>query len=150
MNHQSAAITRILKINLYESLYKNLSEVTIGDRIKKLRLLKGYSQNYLGKLLDLSHSTIDDYESTRCYPSTNILNKIAKTLEKPIEYFYDDYYKFIFSNFGKRIKEWRTNNSLTLWEAGKITGIDFRSIQNWENGTIMDRTYFQILIKFLS
>lgn len=149
MNHQSATITQNLKVNFYKELHKNLSEATIGNKIEKARLSNGFTQKYLAQLLNMTHSTIEDYESNKCYPSPRILIQIAKILKKPIEYFYDEYYKFIFSNFSDRIKNWRIKNDLTFWEAGKVTGIDYRAIRNWENGSTIDRNLFEILKKFL-
>lgn len=142
-------ITQKLKFNYFNFLYKDLSETTVGNRIAKARLLKGYTQSKLASILIISHSTVADYEMNKCYPSPKLIIKIAKALDKPIEYFYDDYYKFIFSDFGKKIKAWRTSKGLTLWEAGKITNIDYRSIGKWENGVIMGRPYFEKLRRFI-
>ncbi|WP_035795163.1 helix-turn-helix transcriptional regulator [Clostridium akagii] len=149
MNHQSATITQKLSFNFFKESYKNLSEATIGNRIEKARLSKGYTQKDLATSLNISYSTVEDYESNKCYPSPDILICVSQTLEKPLEYFCDDYYKFIFNNFTEKIKNWRLNNNLTFWQAGKVTGINYRSIRNWENGSIIDRNHFDIFKKFL-
>lgn len=148
--YQSASAIQQVEVNLYEELYKNLPEKTVGDRIKKSRLIKNLSQYQLGRLIDVSHSTIQDYESGVCFPSPNIIAKISKNLNKPIQYYYDDYYKFIFSNYSHIIKNWRIKNNLSYWHAGKLTGIDYRTFKNWENSiTIIDRVYYEKLKPYL-
>lgn len=147
--YQNARIVQRVKINLYEELYKNFSEKTIGNRIEKSRLIKNLSQYELSKLVGVNHSTIQDYESGMCYPSPNILTKIASALNRSLQYFYDDYYKFIFSEYGSMIKSWRAKNNLTYWKAGKLTGIDYKSFKNWENGMLVGRIYFEKLKPYL-
>lgn len=136
---------------MYEELYKNLCEKTVGNRIEKSRLIKNLSQYQLGKLVGINHSTIQDYESGMCFPSPDILVKISKALNKSIEYYYDDYYKFIFSNYTHMIKNWRIKNNLSYWNAGKLIGIDYRSFKNWENGTtVINRVYYEKLKSYLN
>ena len=81
----------------------------------------------------------------------DILVKISKALNKSIEYYYDDYYKFIFSNYTHMIKNWRIKNNLSYWNAGKLIGIDYRSFKNWENGTtVINRVYYEKLKSYLN
>ena len=136
---------------MYEELYKNLCEETVGNRIEKSRLIKNLSQYQLGKLIGVSHSTIQDYESGMCFPSPAILVKISKVIKRSIEYYYDDYYKFIFSNYSNTIKNWRIKHNLSYWYAGKLTGIDYRTLKNWENGTtVINRVYYEKLKPYLN
>lgn len=88
-----------------------------------------------------------------CFPSPTILAKISKVLNRPIKYYYDDYYKFIFSNYSRIIKNWRIKNNLSYWHAGKLTGIDYRAFRNWESGisiTIINRVYYEKLKPYLN
>lgn len=142
-------ITQNIPINFYEELYRDLDDTTVGNRIEKQRMIMNLSQRDLANIIGVSSSTIEDYESYNVYPSPETLVKISKALKKPIRYFYDDYYKFIFSNFKSVIKDWRMQNNLTLWQASTLIGIEYRSIQNWESGKIMSRAHFQIMIKYL-
>ena len=148
--YQNAIAVQQVRINLYGELYKDFDEKTVGNRIEKSRLIKNLSQSKLGKLINVNHSTIQDYESGMCFPSTNILTKISKVLNMPIEYYYDNYYKFIFSDYSNMIKNWRIKNNLSYWQAGKLTGIDYRSFKNWENGGAIDRFHYEKLKPYLN
>lgn len=147
--YQIATIPQKLEFNYYYELHKNLEEITIGNRIEKQRLLKNMKQSELAITIGASRGAIEDYESSSAYPSPVVIKRIAEILNKPLHYFYDDYYKFVFSDFPKIIQKWRQDNKLSLCDAGKIIGIDYRSIRNWENGNIMDRVYFSKIKPFL-
>ena len=140
---QTAIITQNIAINFYEDLYIDLDETTVGNRIEKQRMIRNLSQMDLADVIGVSRSTIEDYESSMTYPSPKISLKIFQVLRKPLEYFYNDYYRFIFSDYKLTIKNWRLQNNLTLWQAGKLTGIEYRIIRNWENGKIMNRSHFK-------
>lgn len=59
----------------------------IGKRIRKVREERGVSQKKLGMILGLSDKAISAYEAGRTYPPIDTLERIAKELGKPIEYF---------------------------------------------------------------
>ncbi|KZL93626.1 helix-turn-helix transcriptional regulator [Clostridium magnum] len=149
MPQQTVSIIQNITVNFYKELYKDLDEPTVGNRIEKQRMIMNLSQRDLANVTGVSSSTIEDYESSRVSPSPNALLKMSKALRKPLECFYDDYYKFIFSDFKSIIKNWRIQNNLTLWQSGKLTGIEYRTIRKWENGKIINRTYFEKIIKYL-
>ncbi len=54
---------------------------TIGDRIRKCRLNKGLSQDYVASLLDLSPSALSNIETNKSEITVNRLYKIAEILE---------------------------------------------------------------------
>ena len=112
-------------------------------------MLKGLSQTDLAKLSGIVRSSINDYENSIAYPSPDALIKISKDLGKDANYFYDDYYRFISSDFGETILKWREKNNLTIYKMWKLTGFDTRTIKRWESGEIMERAQYQKLIKLL-
>jgi len=59
----------------------------IGERIRKIREIKGISQKQLGTNLGLSDKAISSYEGGRTLPPVETLFKIAKELKKPVSYF---------------------------------------------------------------
>lgn len=61
--------------------------MSIGNKIKNIRLLRGYTQKKLGELLDLSDSRVRQYELDIRTPKLDQLKNFAEVLEVPIEYF---------------------------------------------------------------
>ena len=56
----------------------------IGERVRKYRRQKGWSQEQLGAMVGFSQSTISKIENGNC-DSLSDLRLIAKALEVPIE-----------------------------------------------------------------
>ena len=54
--------------------------MSLGNRIRKLRLTKGYRQADLAKITKIAASTISQYEGDKKIPKCNELNNIAKAL----------------------------------------------------------------------
>ena len=60
--------------------------MTIGEKIRKVRQLYGYTQGELALISELPLGTIKQYESNRRIPKEFQLNQIAKALGITIEY----------------------------------------------------------------
>jgi transcriptional regulator with XRE-family HTH domain len=60
---------------------KEGSEVLLGRRIRKIRKLKGWTQQELGNRADVNYKFIGEIERGQQNPSFNILVKIASALE---------------------------------------------------------------------
>lgn len=58
-----------------------------GKKLKAARIERGLSQRSLGLSIGLSDKTISSYESSRSYPSLDILKKISEILRKSVDYF---------------------------------------------------------------
>lgn len=56
----------------------------IGERIKKAREIKGYSQEYLAEELKISQSAYSDLENNKTKISLQHLERIARVLETDI------------------------------------------------------------------
>ena len=54
----------------------------VGNRIKSLRIEKGYSTDFVADKLGISEQTYRKYESDKNSPDLNALEKIAQTLGK--------------------------------------------------------------------
>ncbi|MBI3143002.1 MAG: helix-turn-helix domain-containing protein [Bacteroidetes bacterium] len=57
----------------------------IGKNIKKIRTIKGYSQQVFGDLFGLSRANIGSYEEGRAEPKTSVVLEIANKFSIPLE-----------------------------------------------------------------
>ena len=55
--------------------------MTIGERIKKARKNKGWSQSELGQVLGVSQQMIAQFENSKRRPKLETLDKIASALD---------------------------------------------------------------------
>jgi len=76
-----------LKMN-NEGLLMNSFELNIGNKIKELRIYKGYSQETLAHLTDLTRSYLSLLENGKKMPTISTLAKIAETLDVEIGEFF--------------------------------------------------------------
>lgn len=130
-------------IHFYNEKYSNLPETTVGEKIRKLRLIKNMSQEELCNKAGIKRGTLDTFEFNDAYPSPNTLVKIANILDKPIEYFFDEYYKFVFKQ-SENLKEWRKENNLSIRAAAKKLGINEKTLWQWENNVCyMNRVTYE-------
>jgi tetratricopeptide (TPR) repeat protein len=67
----------------------NSKVVSLGQKIRELRIRKGLTQQELGAGI-VTISMISQIESDKAYPSHKVLEQIAARLETPIEYFVAD------------------------------------------------------------
>lgn len=63
---------------------------SIGTTIRRIRTLKGYSQDYIASLLDMSQTNYSRIENDRCNITVDYLFKIARILEVDIVEFFAD------------------------------------------------------------
>lgn len=61
----------------------------VGDRIRKRRMLLGYTQEQLADALEISYQQIQKYETGANRVSAGRLFQIAQRLEAPISYFFE-------------------------------------------------------------
>lgn len=64
-----------------------MSVKDFSKKLKEARIEKGLSQRSLGLSIGLSDKTISSYESSRSYPSLDILKKLTEELGKSFDYF---------------------------------------------------------------
>ena len=60
----------------------------IGARIKELRKIKGLKQSELAELVGIDSKHMSKLECGRCFPSFDLLSKIAQILDKSIADFF--------------------------------------------------------------
>jgi putative transcriptional regulator len=57
----------------------------LGNRLKEIRLQKGYTQESLGQAVDVTRQSIIAIEKGRYRPSVELALKLARVLESPID-----------------------------------------------------------------
>lgn len=123
--------------------YSDLPEDTFGQRLKKLRLMKGLSQYDLSELTGVQRGMIASYELEQFYPTIDSIDKLETILDIKI-LCKDGYSNFILNsnNFKYKLINWRKENNLTKRQASKLLGISERGYASWENGIIMNSTTY--------
>jgi len=62
----------------------------LGKKIKLARVEHDLTQDQLGNAIDSDQKSISRYEKGIALPSLPTLEKLAKTLKKPVGYFFDE------------------------------------------------------------
>lgn len=60
--------------------------MSIGERIKKLRSVKGYTQSDLATLVGLTYIQVGRYEKGKSSPSSEVLQKLADALSTTTDF----------------------------------------------------------------
>ena len=76
----------------------DLIDKHIGTKIQELRLASGLSRQQLGEKIEVTHQQLQKYEKGTNRVSAGRLAVIAKFLNKPIQYFYDDLNNLVVDN----------------------------------------------------
>lgn len=142
---QRTTFPQHLEINLYNTLYPNMEENTLGKRLKKTRLRMGLSQEQLAHRCNLSRGAIEGYETDWIYPSRNALLNLTKIIDK--DYLCnDDYSKFILSDYIGKLKSWRNDNKLSMRKAAKLLNVPSSTYISWEKElySISRNNYYKI------
>lgn len=66
--------------------YVGISRVPLGIRLKKLRLKKGYSEEFLAKYLYCGQSNYSHYETSRRYMPVDMLIRLSKLYHVSVDY----------------------------------------------------------------
>ena len=62
---------------------------TLGENIRKYRLLKNLSQQKLGELLGFSARTVSDWECNNTEPSVNTIKELVRVLDITYDELFD-------------------------------------------------------------
>jgi transcriptional regulator with XRE-family HTH domain len=75
---------------------------TIYDRLKKARLEKNYSQDYLAKKLGLTQKAYSKIENNETKLNVDVLQRLSEILEVPIEVFFKSENQPTLNDFSSR------------------------------------------------
>ena len=107
----------------------------IGEKIKKLRELRDYSQDYVAKKLQITQGAYSRMEQGEIDVTFSRLEKVAEVLEMPVEKLvgYDD--KQMMTNYISNSDNFTTNgdilsNKLFVEELTKLYDLRILSLEN--------------------
>ncbi|MBC8590594.1 helix-turn-helix domain-containing protein [Wansuia hejianensis] len=121
----------------------NYPENTLGDKIRKIRNLRGLTAKQLGALCNCSADRIYCYESNKATPRINFINAITNELNISIDYFENDYFNFVLSDkYTKILYNWRKKNTTNRFELEKKLGVTYYNYLKWEKGKKMSMESF--------
>ena len=66
-------------------------DIHVGSRVRLRRMMQGISQEKLGEELDLTFQQVQKYEKGVNRIGASRLYDIARVLEVPVQFFYDDF-----------------------------------------------------------
>ncbi|MFN5849110.1 MAG: helix-turn-helix domain-containing protein [Chitinophagales bacterium] len=102
-----AIVLRIIIIFANKLKHKMNNSLDLGKKIRRYREEKGYSQDYMANMLDITQPTYAKYENESTEITVKRLNEIAKILQLDISNFFTTEQRVInISDF----KEHSTNN----------------------------------------
>ena len=73
--------------NIYYSLYNDLPENTINEKITKLRLVKGLTQLQFAKSINRGFGTVTKWDQNSTSPDPKALKDIINTYNLPKDFF---------------------------------------------------------------
>lgn len=65
------------------------TKALLGERIRELRKIRGYSQEKLAEMVDIEQKHVSRLELGKSYPTIERLEKIAVALDVPLRDFFD-------------------------------------------------------------
>jgi transcriptional regulator with XRE-family HTH domain len=124
---------------------------TIGGRIRYYRLKQGLTMDKLSIMAGLSKSLLIRYENNRVSQTLDACNSIAEVLHIEPDLLYDDYLKFITTDYGERIRLARMEAGISQIELGYKLSMTGKTIGRWEHGKLApSRNSYQVLISVLA
>jgi transcriptional regulator with XRE-family HTH domain len=81
---------------------KNQEELSVAQRVKKVRVEKNFSQDYLAKKLGLSQKAYSKIENSESKLNVDTLIKISEILDTPITNFLDESSRPIVNDYSNR------------------------------------------------
>ena len=121
--------------HLMRSMRVLREDASLGERIRHYRNKRRMIITELAERTGISRSPLLKYEYDQTRPALRDLKKIAAALGIGANELYDDYYRFIDSNFSKRIKQIRIEHDLQQNELGNLLGVTHAQISKLELGT---------------
>lgn len=107
-----------------EIFMKNKKQ-SIGQRIKELREMKGWTQSQLGEYLFVSDKTVSKWEKDKSEPESNLLVKIANLFSVSLDYLLAGDEPQIEHDAVSRIELACREDNITL-----LDGIDFEAFDD--------------------
>jgi transcriptional regulator with XRE-family HTH domain len=81
---------------------KNASFETVSDRLKKIRVEKNISQDFLSKKLGFTQKAYSKIENNETKLNVEVLQRISEILEVPVESFFNHSQQPVLNDFSNR------------------------------------------------
>jgi transcriptional regulator with XRE-family HTH domain len=101
LNCQKSTILVPLKY-LFSTMMDNARIETIADRLKKIRIDKNVSQDFLAKKLGFTQKAYSKIENNETKLNVEVLQRISEILEIPVESFFTNNNQPILNDFSNR------------------------------------------------
>lgn len=126
-------IRLVAKRSLPDGYPKDLK--TLGDHLRKQRMDLGLSQSAVAKKIDVTTSTITNWELNRTEIRIRYVPKIVTFLGyNPLDVTNED-------TLGARMKQWRLKHGISIKQFQSIIKMDRQTIMRIENGdTVFEKT----------
>lgn len=129
--------TLTLECNIYNN--EALPEKTLGQRVKKLRLLNNLTMRQLAAKCNISPFTISNIENGRTYPEISSINILSSVLNTSNKYLLNT------DNWAENtpaqiIKKYRLIKGLTQSQLAQICDLHKATIADYENGKIKTKS----------
>jgi len=128
-----------INLNLYDALYKDLPEETIGERINKLRVRLNISRNKFANSIDIQTELVRHWETNEIIPKAPYIKKISDIYNIPLNYFHDYYYIY-YNEPEEAFLKWKKENNYTYRGLGKKMNCSTSTIQFF-GGSISKLSY---------
>lgn len=118
--------------------------VTLGDKIKKIRISNNLKQSELAEILFVSEKTISSWENNRTIPDLNMIYKISDYFKKSFYYLINDDYDTDNINeieIKLKVNEKEYNRILKLIENQSTSKKEINQIDTYYN--LIDRNFNQ-------
>lgn len=109
-----------------------LEQNTTINKLKFYRLKAHMTQEELAKASGISVCTIKRFENNKSTLDINTCKKIAEPLNIDADLLYDDYLKFITSEYSGFIKSYRKNTNITQQQLADMLNTSKKTISCWE------------------
>ncbi|MDR7856282.1 helix-turn-helix transcriptional regulator [Tissierella sp.] len=146
MDNLALAKHKTINIECNINDINDLPETTLGDRIRKLRLLMYLTIKDLSIKSCLSEETISNIEKSRTTPNISSLNKLCQALNTNNTYLLgtDDWAEETQSEI---IYKYRMISGLSQRQLAKKCNLHFSTIKDYENGKIKHPDTLKIIYK---
>ena len=122
-----------LTLNLNNELYKALPEDTIGEKIRKQRLLHGLEKGKFCEMISTEEKSLELWESHKIIPAPKSIKKICNLFNLPLDYF-SEYYSLDYNHPEKLFLEWKNRNGYSYKKCVSILKCSESTIINFVKG----------------
>lgn len=111
---------------------------TTADKLRYCRHVRGLEQREVAAYITLHRRTYAGYETSgaRDYYPLDKLSALAELFEVPLEYFLDDYNRFLYERQGQQVRALRESMGLSRREFADRLGVWPSTVRDWETESV--------------